>query len=388
MKHLNILNSTLDGLIVAKKNGIITFCNHAANTMLGYSDEELIDLPVEVLLPEAFRHTHINQRSNYMTRPEKRVMNQKRRFTALKKDGSELPVTISLNPINIDDDMYICASIQDLTLIEAEATKLEQAQKLEALGAMVAGVAHNFNNVIAGISGQTYLLSKQELMSQKSQKRIQSINGLCEQASDVIKQLLIYARHQDSEFNNFELGETAHEVVEIARAYTTSKIDLKFTKLENDLIVSGMRSQIQQTLFNLINNAIHAIGDSAGSIDISTGNCLGLNCAIKQCTLNRDNARAFLCIKIFDTGKGIAESDIHRIFDPFYSTKEQAQGTGLGLSTSYGIIRKHGGEISASNMSNGGTLFQFFLPISETHTTDERQNIDSTTECDNKNIRN
>ena len=333
--------------------------------MFGYSNKELEGLAVEVLLPEAIRHAHVAQRSSYMKKPQRRMMNPGRRFTALRKDGTGFPVAISLNPTTIDDEVYICTSIQDLTQIEEEALRLEQSQKLEALGEMVSGIAHNFNNVLAGISGQSYLLSRNEALSEKGIVRVESINSLCKQAASIINQLLVYARNGSMEFEDFKLGEMMREIVDIAKITVPKQISIQLIESKSDLSIHGMKNQIEQTLLNLINNAIQAIGESEGSINISTANCAGANCKLKQCSLNRDDAASFVCIKVRDTGKGISEKNIQRVFDPFFSTKPQGQGTGLGLSTSYGIVKKHGGEISVSSIKGEGAMFQLFLPVAE-----------------------
>jgi len=365
MKYLSILNSTLDGLIVVERNGIIKFCNNAAYTMLGYSNKELEGLAIEVLLPEAFRHAHAAIRSGYMDMPQKRLMNPNKRFTALRKDGKEFPVSISLNPTEINGKSCICASIQDLTQIEEEAVRIEKSQKLEALGEMVSGIAHNFNNVLAGISGNSYLLSRNDTLSEKDSRRVKSISSLCDQAASIIKQLLVYARNDNMEMESFQLGEAIHEIVQIANITAPEKISIQLSEEKSDLTVYGNKSQIEQTLLNIINNSVQAIGASEGSINISTLNCQGDRCNIKQCSLNREDASGIVCIRVRDTGKGISEENINRVFDPFFSTKPSGQGTGLGLSTSYGIIKKHGGEISVSSIEGEGAMIQIFLPTSD-----------------------
>jgi len=362
MKFLKILNSTLDGIIVIKRNGIIEFSNHAAYTMFGYSNKELEGLAVEVLLPEVNWHAHV---ASYMDKPQKRKMNQSRRFYALRKDGKEFPIAISLNPTKINDEVYICASIQDLTQVEEESLRHEQSQKLEALGEMVSGIAHNFNNALAGIAGQSYLLAENEVLSEKGISRVESINSQCNQAASIIKQLLLYARHESVEFEDFKLGKMIREIVEIEKITAPKQISIQLRESESDLTVHGMENQIRQTILNLINNSIQAIGESEGSITVSTANCAGSNCKLKQCSLNRDDSTSFVCIKVRDTGKGISKKNIQRVFDPFFSTKSIGKGTGLGLSTSYGIIKKHGGEISVSSIKGEGAMFQLFLPVAE-----------------------
>jgi len=366
MKYLRVLQSTLDGIIVSNRDGLIEFCNQTASTMFGYADKELEGQAVEVLMHEIFRQTHVSQRFGYMTasHPQPRLMNQGKRFIAVRKDGVEFPVSISLNPIDIDGKSYVLASIQDMTQIEAFKIKLEQSQKLEALGEMVAGIAHNFNNVIAGIAGQTYLLSNAESLSAEGDARVESVHSLCNQASDIIKQLLLYARHQKEEFSNFILGDVIEEFTTIAKLTAPKNITVQFNITQFDFQLHGMKSQIQQTLLNIFNNACHAIGDTDGVVSIDVSPCAGSCSKLKQCEFDHDGT-AVVCINITDTGKGIAEENIHRIFDPFFTTKPVGQGTGLGLSTSYGIIKKHGGDISVHSKQDEGTTFQIYLPIME-----------------------
>jgi len=366
MKHLKILNSTLDGIIVANRNGKIEFANNSVTRMLGYTESELFGQPIEMMIPKTFRHAHVAHRNGYMTKPATRMMNQNRRFSAVKKDGSEFPVSIGLNPTEIEGEVFIVASIQDLTQIEEESIKLEQSQKLEALGEMVSGIAHNFNNVIAGISGQAYLLKHKEQLSGKGVARIESIESLCMQAADIIKQLLVYAHAHDDEYHDFDLGETVSEIVNIAAITTPREISISHDVENQSLLVFGMRAQIQQTLLNLINNSVHAIGDNSGSVSVSAKQCTGVKCSIKQCDLNKNEKPSFVCLQVQDTGAGISQKHINRIFDPFFTTKALGQGTGLGLSTSYGFIKKHGGHISVSSELGKGTLFRIYLPMAKT----------------------
>jgi len=367
VEYLSVLDTTLDGIIISSRDGVIAFCNQTASAMLGYADQELEGQSVEVLMHKMFRQDHVSQRADYMaaTKPQPRVMNQGKRFMAVRKDGVEFPVSISLNPIDIDGKTYISASIQDMTQMEEIAIKMEQSQKLEALGEMVAGIAHNFNNVIAGISGQAYLLNKYESLSTEGHARIESVHSLCDQACDIIKQLLVYARHQKEVFSDFMLSEVIAEVVSITSITAPKHITIQLDIAEFDFQLHGMKRQIEQTLLNIINNAFHAIGEAEGVVSISVMPCADSNCKLKQCASNHDDANAYVCIKIGDTGKGISEQNIHRVFDPFFTTKPVGQGTGLGLSTSYGIIKKHGGDISVRSQPGRGTTFQIYLPVAE-----------------------
>ncbi|MDX8397448.1 MAG: ATP-binding protein [Mariprofundaceae bacterium] len=360
---MSVLNSTIDGIIIMRKNGKIAFSNDAADKMFGYISGELIDCPIEVLIPASMKLSHIAQREAYAKQPSRRLMNQGKRFTGLRKDGSEFPMAISLNPTLIDGEACISASVQDLTQLELEAERREKSQKLEALGEMVSGIAHNFNNVIAGIKGQSYLLHRQEDLSKKGAQRVGMIDDLCDQAADIIKQLLIYARHQDDNFQSFELIEAISDMVKMAKVSLPENIVFSYQAPKSPLFVHGMKTQIQQTILNLINNAVYAIGDIEGKVCISVMVCCGDTCTLSQC--DERNKDANVCIRVQDSGKGIAVENVERVFDPFFTTKPHGEGTGLGLSTSYGIVKKHGGEISVSSKKNQGSLFQIYLPLAQ-----------------------
>ncbi len=358
----------MDGVIISNRDGIITFANHTACAMLGYTDQELEGKPVEMLMPEAFGHGHTSQRADYMDDPYQRFMNRGNRFMVLRKDGSKFPAAISLNPIEVEGEALVSVSFQDLSQQEAEAIQREQSQKLEALGEMVSGIAHNFNNVIAGIAGQAYLLAQHEQLSEKGASRIESVQSLCSQAADIIKQLMVYARHQSDEYSDFSVADIMRDVEAITKITAPEKITIQINTDQSDTEkcnarMHGSVNQIQQTMLNLINNAIHAIGDAEGAITITAKQCAGHDCRFKPCSVNRSEAASMLCVQVCDNGKGISEQHQHRIFDPFFTTKPKGQGTGLGLSTSYGIIKKHGGDISVSSKKGEGSTFQFHLPV-------------------------
>jgi len=193
--------------------------------------------------------------------------------------------------------------------------------------------------------------------------RVVSVNALCNQAADIIQQLMTYARHQSDEYSDFSIADIMRDVVTIAKVTAPEKIVIHTDVEKSDARMHGSANQIQQTMLNLINNAIHAIGDAEGVIKITAKLCAGDDCSFKPCLVNRSDSASVLCVQVCDNGKGISKQHQHRIFDPFFTTKPKGQGTGLGLSTSYGIIKKHGGDISVSSKKGEGSTFQFNLPV-------------------------
>jgi len=364
MKYLNILNATLDGIVVSDLRGNIQFTNHAADAMLGYETKELLGHPIEILMRKDQHAHHTQVRNHFFKAPKVRMMNQNKPFKVLCKNGDEFSASISLNPLTIEGEKYVIASIQDLSPIEDEKRIHEQTQKLAALGEMVGGIAHNFNNVLAGISGQAYLIDAREPLTKRGKERIESVQSLCLQAADIIRQLLLYTKQNSEHYEKFNLTQTLTETCSIAKISLPDHITLKANICSSPQMMMGKKSQIAQVILNMVNNAVQAIGNKEGLISVTSLGCIGDKCQIEQCKLRQKSSK-YTCIRIQDTGEGIAKKNLQRIFDPFFTTKSTSEGTGLGLSTSFSIVEQHAGELSVSSHVGQGTIFQLFLPLEE-----------------------
>jgi len=374
---------------VVDQQGTILFSNHTANAMLGYKDGALHDKQVEVLIPESLHRTHQRLREDYVQQPVTRIMSENRRLLAVKQDGSNIPVCISLKPTKISDQQLVVVGIDDISKLESIEQHKAQAQKLEALGEMVSGIAHNFNNILAGISGQLYLLQSQFHLEPMASKKVQSIDMLCEKASTMIRQLMLYARNGDAgaEGHKTNIIPSIRQAVDLCRIGLPSHIELieKFHMEYARLLCEP--GQVQQVIINLINNASQAIGDTAGGrIAIKVMECPACGCGPPKCPVNlssnANQAESLLCVKVKDNGCGIPDTALDRIFDPFFSTKPSGEGTGLGLSTAFGTIGQLHGHITARNRNKQGAEVQFFLPIiRDEHDLSHLNRMDKTTNC-------
>lgn len=240
---------------------------------------------------------------------------------------------------------------------------LLHAQKMEAIGTLVGGIAHDFNNLLAGMTGNLYLLSKNLKEQPDLNKRVSTINQLCLKASDMISQLLAFARKDKVDLQHLPLNISIKEAVKLAMVSTPENIKIRHHFCSDDLVVLGDITQLQQVVLNLMNNARDALEGSASPEIIIELNMFTANSAFKNKYQNRSDSDHFAHLSIQDNGKGIPDAVLQNIFDPFFTTKEQGKGTGLGLAMVYGSIQTHHGMIEVESKTGCGSTFHIYLPL-------------------------
>ena len=262
--------------------------------------------------------------------------------------------------------IYYEGMVEDITPLkeaEEEKTMLErrliQAQKMEAIGTLAGGIAHNFNNLLMGIQGHISLLRLELDPAHPSQERLIAVEDLIESGSRLTKQLLGYARRGQFEIEKLDMNKIVKETTGAfgsARKEILVKLDLA-----DDLkMVMGDRGQIEQMLLNLYVNAFEAM-PKGGKLSVSTRNVT--ESAMAGRAYNPEPG-SYVMITVKDTGHGMDKEVMERIFDPFFTTKGVGQGTGLGLSSVYGIVKNHNGYIDVFSKKGAGTSFEIFLPAS------------------------
>jgi signal transduction histidine kinase/ActR/RegA family two-component response regulator len=285
----------------------------------------------------------------------------------VRRDGSLFWVEVSLAPVALGPQPALQAIVRDITdrkTAEAERAMAEkqmrQAQKMEALGVLAGGVAHEFNNLLVPILGHVDLLKAREIRSpQDEQAQLDVIERAGLRASELVRQMLAYGRQSMSERAPVHLSGTVHEVVQLIELTLPESINVRAAVDEGLPPVWGTASELVQVLLNLCVNASQAMpggGDltiraqDAGRrrFDTSTGKVL---------------EGPYLCLSVEDTGSGISEDVMARMFDPFFTTKEVGEGSGLGLSVVQGIVEQHQGAVRVSSQPGEGTRFDIFLPV-------------------------
>jgi len=248
---------------------------------------------------------------------------------------------------------------------ETELFKMQQhARKMEAVGTLVGGIAHEFNNMLAGIVGNVFLL-KMELTGQPKQaERLMRIESLINRAAMLIDQMLTFGRKHPTKIHKIILNKTVEEIFRLEKNNLPKHVDMHL-KMTDNLITRADATQLKQILGSIIGNAFDAVaGVKAGHIDIK----------LEQVTADKSfreqhpkvAAHPYLAhIAIADNGCGIAQTNLDRVFDPFFTTKEVGHGTGMGLSMAYGAVDSLGGMISLDSTEGNGTTVHLYLPVAD-----------------------
>ncbi len=262
--------------------------------------------------------------------------------------------------------------------------QLHAAQKLESLGTLAGGVAHDFNNMLNVILGQAEFALEKLPDQSPLRDNLREILQAARRSSDLTRQLLAFARRQPIAPKNIDLNETIQSMLKMLGRLIGEGIELLWLPQQNLDSVCLDPSQIDQLLANLVVNARDAIGNKTGKVTIATSNH----------EFNADYCESrpgchpgkFVCISVIDDGSGIPPEVLSRLFEPFFTTKELGRGTGLGLATVYGIVKQNDGFIEVLTEEGRGTTFMIFLPQSEKDYQSENQvekNVPANTRADN-----
>ena len=278
-------------------------------------------------------------------------------FTVTCKDGSRKD--IQFRPVTMENmnRLVIYEDITEKTKLEQQ---LQQTQKFEAIGTLAGGIAHDFNNLLMGIQGRASLMLVELESSHPHSEHIKAIEDYIRSATDLTKQLLGFARGGKYEVRPIDINEL---LLESSTMFSRTKKEIRIhTKLIDPApVVAVDRRQIEQVLLNLYVNAWQAMPDG-GELYLET-KIVTLDDA--YCKPYQTKPGRYAKVSVTDTGIGMDESICQRVFDPFFTTKKKARGTGLGLSSAYGIIKNHAGIIAVYSEVGQGTTFNIYLPVSQ-----------------------
>ena len=240
-------------------------------------------------------------------------------------------------------------------------SQLLQAQKLEAIGTLSGGIAHDFNNILAAIMGNTEMALQILPEYSTAHKHLEQVLKSSERASNLVKQILAFSRKSQENREPLEMKRAVTEVITMLRSTLPTSIEIR-ENIVSDAWVTGSEIQMHQVLLNLCTNASHSMRKNGGvlGIELSDVNIDAGNSTAYHDFLPGD----YVKLSVIDTGTGIAPEIMKRIFDPFFTTKGVGEGTGMGLSVVYGIVKSHGGDITVESEPGKGTSFHILLPKS------------------------
>ena len=276
------------------------------------------------------------------------------------KDGSVLNVIMFAKLIRITGEEFVLTAFLDMSDQKRLEAQLQQAQKMEALGTLAGGIAHNFNNLLMGIQANASLILLDIDPNDPNYDRLMNIEKMVQNGSKLTKQLLGYAREGRYEIRPTSLNRL---VKETSDTFGLTKKEIKVhQKLAKDLFaIEADQGQIVQILWNLYVNAADAM-PAGGDLFLETMNVTHKDITGKPSKVKPGD---YVLLTLTDTGTGMDKKTVRRIFDPFFTTKGMSRGTGLGLASVYGIVKNHGGIISVSSKKGEGTTFSLYLPASK-----------------------
>lgn len=369
MDYRQCVEDAADAIYVYRGDGSVLYANRQAALMLGYTIEELKNLNMYDLDPASvvsgiFGIKNLgNGRWPLMCR---RLLD--------RRDGYVEPVEIRVNPVTGVEDTYI-AVVRDVQQDVTLERQLLQAQKMEVIGTLAGGIAHDFNNILAAILGYGQIVKDQLGPDSPVLNDVdQIINGGI-RASDLVRQILTFSRQDEVELKPINIGSLIKEVLKLLRASLPSTIDLQQDIANDCSEVMADVSQVHQVLMNLCTNAKHAIGEKVGTLFVGLAE-LQILFPEKLADQPMIAPGVYVVLTVRDSGEGMDDETLVRVFDPFFSTKGKDVGTGLGLSIVHGIVKKMQGDITVSSSLGRGTEFMVYFPVEEGAAENNTINLD------------
>ncbi len=362
-----IVDSSDDAIIGKTLDGTITSWNRGAERIYGYKEDEVIGKSITILAPhdcEDEIRELLEQIKN--GKSVKHIETVRRR-----KDGNDIPVSITISPI-IDKEGHIIGastitrditdSVKAAQQREALQEQLLQAQKMEAIGTLAGGFAHDFNNKLQVIGGYVDVILFNKDLSETLKHDLGIIRQAVDSSSELIKGMMVFSRKTPTELQPIELNKLVAQTRSMLTRSIPKMIEIDLLLADDLWPINAAPNQIDQILMNLAVNASDAMPDG-GKLTIKTNNIV---LDEKYCRFDLlAKPGRYALITVSDTGVGMNKETASRIFEPFFTTKEPGKGTGLGLSIVYGIVEQHGGRIICDSEPSVGTTFRIYFPAIE-----------------------
>lgn len=342
---------------ITNSEGIIQYVNPAFETLTGFSRDECIGKDIS-----SFRSRKHDSQFNINLRAiisSGKVWKGHAEFK--KKDDSFCIIDLTISSVTDQNDIITnYVGVQRIVSNETKINqKMAQAQKLESLGTLAGGVAHDLNNMLFPILGNAELLILKSVgFDNDTKENLTQLYESALQAKELVQQILNFSRHKKIQRRPLQIQNSIDTVLKLMRSGIPKNISI-----ENDVDpgcppVTADPTQLHQIIMNLISNGVHAMGKAGGVITVS----------LKPVTVSQSDAGGgvkpgnYICLSVSDTGEGMSEDVMKHIFEPFYTTKGNENGTGIGLSVVYGIVKDMGGGIRVDSQSGKGSRFRLYFP--------------------------
>jgi len=357
-----VVEGSPNGIVLVNGHGRIDLVNTATEMLFGYWREELIGQPIEILVPERFRESHPILRANFIATSQAPIMGAGRELFGQRKDGTEFPVEIGVSRIQGEQGVLALAVIVDVSArkqAEAESRQyreeLAHLSRIELVAEMATAFAHELNQPLSGImnnaSAGRRFIAKGRADMPKLDHLLEAVVMDARRAGEIIRNIRVMVRKGEGARIPVNVNSIIAEVVQLVHSDALERHCTVLSKLDPDLpAVSANPVLIQQVLLNITINALDAMRQTPAA-------------ERRVIISSRSDGDHKVWIGVRDFGTGLPKENPDRIFDPFFSTKQD--GLGMGLSIARSIISSHGGELAAENAEGGGAWVHFSLPTTE-----------------------
>jgi PAS domain S-box-containing protein len=355
-----ITDTALDAILLIDEEERVVYWNPSASRMLGYAPEEIMGRNLAAVIPERFRATHSAAFRRFVESGRGAQLARTYETFALRKDGMELPVELSISGIRLKGKWHAAGIIRDMSERKKLEAQLLHSQKMEAIGRLSGGVAHDFNNILSAIIGYGHILLMKMRNDDPLRDNVEHLLASADRAAHLTRSLLTFSRKQVLNPRPVDLNEIIRRVGSILTRIIGEDIELRTAFAQGPVMVNADSGQIEQVLMNLATNARDSM-PRGGAFSLETG-MLELDKAFVRAHGYGEPGR-YATVSAADSGAGMDEETRRKIFEPFFTTKEMGKGTGLGLSIAYGIVKQHKGYINAYSEPGLGTTFRVYLPL-------------------------
>ncbi len=367
------LKSIGDAVIATDKEGHLTFMNPVAESLTGWQQEEAKGKPLQDVF------NIINQETRKeVENPVAKVLRDgmvvglANHTLLISRDGTEIPIDDSGAPIRdekgeITGVVLVFRDVRERRAAEEEKKRLEaqlqQAQKMEAIGTLAGGIAHDFNNILSAIIGHCGLAKMKLAKDSEAIHNLNEVINAGNRATRLIQQILAFSRMGEQERIALSLTPLIKEALKFLKSTLPTSIEIRDYIEADPGIIEADATQIHQIVINLCTNADHAMREEGGTLDVNLTRVE----VDRQTALQYDELHTgpHVRLTVTDTGCGMDPETLEHIFDPYFTTKEVGEGTGLGLSVVHGIVRTHDGTITVESKPGKGTTFHVYFPVIE-----------------------
>jgi PAS domain S-box-containing protein len=356
VERRRLFASSLDLILIVDREGIVVDISPSAEAILGYRPEEMIGCKGAALLhPGDLERARKEMRT---ARQGRATRNFDCRY--VHRDGRIVPLTLSGAWLEREQRYFFIG--RDMTERIALEQQLRQSQKLDAIGHLTGGVAHDFNNILTVITGTIEILADAVAHSPQLVSIARMIDEAAARGADLIQQLLAFARKQPLQPQSTDVNQLVLDIAKLLGPTLGESVEIKMTLQEDAWPAMIDPSQLGTALINLAVNARDAM-PGGGKLILETGNIM-LDASFATIHAEEVRPHPYVMIAVTDTGVGIPAGIRDRVFEPFFTTKDVGQGTGLGLSMVYGFVKQSGGHIKIDSEEGHGTTFKLYLPRS------------------------